>query len=194
MLDKARAKNKILLTAFKFRFFDEVKNAKEILDKGSLGKIFSFRLMFGGYIDMANTWFAKKEISGGGVIMDNGPHAFDLVRHLLGEIIEVKAQATYHQNLPVEDTAQISCRLEKGGAGPLMLSWTLPVPSKTYLEIYGEEGALVLDFDGLSYKFKTWDEWKSDTQPGYYERSLRTADGAFCPSYSGNNTSSDQFR
>jgi len=36
----------------------------------------------------------------------------------------------------------------------------LPLPSKTYLEIYGEEGTLLLDFEGLSYKYKTWDEWK----------------------------------
>ena len=28
------------------------------------------------------------------------------------------------------------------------------------MEIYAEEGTLLLDFDGLSYKFKTWDAWK----------------------------------
>jgi len=160
MLDRAKAKNKILLTAFKFRFFDEVKNAKEILDKGSLGKIFSFRLMFGGYIDMAPTWFCNKELSGGGVIIDNGPHAFDLIRYLLGDIDQVKAQVIQGQDIPVEDTAQISCHLKSGAYGVIDLSWTMPLPSKTYLEIYGEEGTLLLDFEGLSFKYKTWDEWK----------------------------------
>jgi len=28
--------------------------------------------MFGGYLEMAEAWFSKKELSGGGVIMDNG--------------------------------------------------------------------------------------------------------------------------
>jgi predicted dehydrogenase len=92
--------------------------------------------------------------------MDNGPHAFDLIRHLLGEIEHVQAKTVQGQDLPVEDTAQIHCHLENGAWGIVDVSWTLPVPSQTYLEIYGEEGSLTLDFEGISYKFKTWSEWK----------------------------------
>lgn len=160
MAEKARSKNKTLLTAFKFRFFDEIKSAKELLDKNSIGKVMSFRLMFGGYISMAGTWFANKDLAGGGVIMDNGPHAFDLVRYLLGEIDHVEAQTFKGQDIPLEDTAQVYCRLHNGGRGVLDLSWTLPVPSNTYFEIYGEEGTILIDFAGISYKFKTWDQWK----------------------------------
>src|SRR6185503_17168854 len=65
------------------------------------------------------------------------------------------------QNLEVEDTAYIACLLEKGGGkGSIDLSWSVSVPAQSYLEIYGEEGAALLDFQGLSYKFKTWDNWK----------------------------------
>ena len=39
MTQKAKEKNRILLTAFKFRFFDEVQRVKELLDKRSFGKI-----------------------------------------------------------------------------------------------------------------------------------------------------------
>ncbi len=160
MTQKARAKGLVLLTAFKFRFFDEVREAKAILDKGMLGNIINFRLMFGGQIDMAGAWFADKAVSGGGVLIDNGPHAFDLVRHLLGEISEVKAQGGYFQKLPVEDSAHISCKLQSGASGTIDVSWTMPTPANAYLEIYGEEGTMLLDFDGLTYKFKTWSEWK----------------------------------
>src|SRR3989344_1885024 len=92
MTAKAKEKNKVLLAAFKFRFFEEVQKAKELLDKNSLGRILNFRLMFGGYINMEGSWYADKKISGGGVIMDNGPHAFDLVRYLLGAIEKVTAE------------------------------------------------------------------------------------------------------
>jgi perosamine synthetase len=160
MVAKAREKNLVILSAFKFRFFDEVKEAKAILEKKTLGKILSFRLMFGGYIPMAGTWFAKKELSGGGIIMDNGPHAFDLVRHLLGDVSDVQARASRPQELAVEDTAQISCSLQNGASGTIDVSWTMPAPSDTYMEIYAQEGTLLLDFDGLSYKFKNWDEYK----------------------------------
>ena len=160
MMKLAKEKQKILLSAFKFRFFEEVQQAKEILEKKMLGKIYNFRLMFGGYINMAGTWYVQKEISGGGIIIDNGPHAFDLVRHLLGEIKTVKASVHKFQDIPVEDTAEIFCELEDGATGNVDVSWSIPVPAQSYFEIYGEEGAILLDFKGLSYKLKTWDDWK----------------------------------
>ena len=156
----AEEKAKLLLPAFKFRFFEEVEKAKELLDKNGLGRILNFRLMFGGAIPMEGSWYAKKEIAGGGVIMDNGPHAFDLIDYLLGPIGRVSAQTQTIQDIPVEDTSLVTCVMENGAVGSMDLSWSTAVPSKSYLEIYAENGALLLDFEGISYKFKTWNEFK----------------------------------
>lgn len=160
MTEKASQKNKLLLTAFKFRFFEEVQQAKELLKQGSLGKITHFRLMFGGYLDMAGTWYANKNISGGGIIMDNGPHAIDLTRYLLGDIKEVSAQLTNVQSLDVEDTAHLNLTLESGATGTVDVSWSTSIPAQNYMEIYGENGTVLLDFKGISYKLKTWNEFK----------------------------------
>jgi perosamine synthetase len=160
MAQKAQKMQKHLLTAFKFRFFEEVQKAKDLLDKGGIGRVMNFRLMFGGYMNMTNAWYANPQISGGGVIMDNGPHAFDLIRYLLGEIGSTFAEMSYYQDIIVEDTAQIRCSLKSGGRGVIDLSWSSAVPSKSYLEIYGENGTILLDFTGIRYKFKTWDEFK----------------------------------
>jgi predicted dehydrogenase len=160
MLETAQDKNLLLLPAFKFRFYDEVLHAKELIGRGTLGRILSFRLTFGGYIEMAGTWYSRKELAGGGIIMDNGPHALDLVRFLFGEVRNVTTYASNIQDLEVEDTAQLSLRLENGGTGFVDLSWSCGTPPKNYLEIYGEDGTALLDADGLTYKFKTWDEWK----------------------------------
>lgn len=160
MARRSRDKGKYLLTAFKFRFFEEVQKAKDLLDKGAFGRILSFRLMFGGFINMSQTWYSDPQISGGGVIMDNGPHAFDLVRFLLGEIDSVVADVSYYQDIVVEDTAQIRCSLRTGAKGVIDLSWSSAVPSKSYLEVYGENGTVQLEFTGLRYKFKTWDDFK----------------------------------
>ncbi|MFH1641726.1 MAG: aminotransferase class V-fold PLP-dependent enzyme [Nanoarchaeota archaeon] len=160
MFNKAQEKKLLLLAAHKFRFFEEVVKAKQLLDKNSFGRIMNFRLMFGGYIDMGGTWYVNKEISGGGIIMDNGPHAFDLIRYLLGEFKQVSAKTNNFQNLEVEDSAQISCVLENGAQGIIDISWSSSVPARSYLEIYGEDGAVLLDFEGITYKFKTWSEWK----------------------------------
>jgi perosamine synthetase len=160
MLKVAQQQNRLVLPAFKFRFFDEVLRTKEMIERGSFGKILNFRLMFGGYMDMAGSWYVQKELSGGGIIMDNGPHASDLIRYLLGEIRTVTAHASQIQDLDVEDTAQLMVQMESGTTGTIDLSWSSSVPAKTYLEIYGEDGAALLDHEGVTYRFKSWKDWK----------------------------------
>lgn len=160
MTAKATEKSLLLLPAFKFRYFDEVQKAKEIIESGGLGRIANFRLMFGGYIEMAGTWFAQKELSGGGILMDNGPHAVDLIRYLFGEVAAVSACVSNLQSIPVEDTGRLNFSMANGVTGTAEMSWSLPIPSKTYLEIYGENGAALLDFDGISYRYQAWNEWK----------------------------------
>jgi predicted dehydrogenase len=95
--------------------------------------------------------------------LDNGPHAFDLARALFGEIASVQATIARHQPIEVEDTAQIRCELAGGGELTMDLSWSLPVPARHYLEIYGSQGAALLDFEGVSYRLQTWQEWKRVT-------------------------------
>jgi perosamine synthetase len=156
----AEAQKRLLLTAFKFRFFDEVIKTRELIASGAIGNIIHARLMFGGYMDMSGSWYAQPEMSGGGVLLDNGPHAFDLARALFGEIASVSATTSRHQQLSVEDTAQVRCELARGGVLTVDLSWSLPVPSRNYLEIFGSQGAALLDLEGLSYRLNTWRNWK----------------------------------
>jgi perosamine synthetase len=163
MLSTAEQHNALLLTAFKFRFFDEVVRAKELVERGSLGRILTFRLMFGGYIDMAGTWYAQKALSGGGILMDNGPHAIDLVRFVFGDVRSITARLSRIQDLQVEDTAQLTMTTEGGAVGTVDLSWSSSVPARSYLEIYGEDGAVFLDGAGLTYKCKAWKDWKRVT-------------------------------
>jgi predicted dehydrogenase len=60
----------------------------------------------------------------------------------------------------VEDTAKITLFMRNGSFGTIDLSWNTPAPSKTYLEIYGEEGTILLDPEGVTYQLKTWSDWK----------------------------------
>lgn len=149
-----------LLTAFKFRFFDEVRAAQKLIDGGALGAIVSARLMFGCDMDMTGTWYATPELSGGGVLADNGPHAVDLVEHLLGPIAAISATAGPGGKLPVEETAQMICRLRNHASVSVDLSWSVAAPPKTYLEIYGVQGTALLDAGGMTYKLATWPDWK----------------------------------
>jgi perosamine synthetase len=179
MLDKARTANRLLMPAFKYRFHEEIENARRLLATGSLGRILTFRVMFGGQLDMSGTWYVRPEVSGGGVLMDNGSHSIDLIRHLLGEIGEVTAEATNSQSYGVEDTGKLIVRLEDGAVGTVDLSWAMAVPSRAYLEIFGEHGTILADVEGMSYKFGTWKDWKRlPNQTGWEETFVRQA-GSF---------------
>lgn len=155
---EAAKANRLVLTAFKFRFHDEVRQAKALLEKHALGRILSFRVMFGGALDVEGSWHTRRALSGGGVIMDNGPHAVDLLRFLFGEIDSVSAEAGPGRD--VEETAQLQVGVRGGPMGVVDLSWQTGVPSPAYLEIYGEQGTLQLDLDGLSVRYREWTRWK----------------------------------
>ena len=168
MAAAAASEGRHLVAGFKFRFFDEVQEAKKLIDSRSLGRIVSARLMFAADLDMTGKWFADPRLAGGGVVMDNGAHAFDLVEFLLGPIAALAATARNSRPLPVEDTASIACQLRGGAAVSIDLSWAVAAPPNAYLEIYGDQGTAALDYQGLTYRLGTWSEWKrlSNTNDG----------------------------
>jgi predicted dehydrogenase len=163
MADAAEGKGRHLVPGFKFRFFDEVLEAKKLLAAGALGRIVSARLMFAADLDMTGKWFADPALAGGGIVMDNGAHAFDLIEFLLGPIAAVVATARRSRPLPVEDSASITCQLRSGAAVALDLSWAVATPPNAYLEIYGDQGTAALDYGGLTYRLATWSDAKRST-------------------------------
>jgi predicted dehydrogenase len=161
MINMAKEKELVLLTALKFRFFEEVIRAKELLNTQKFGEILNFKIAFESQMNMEGSWYLNKDISGGGVLMDNGPHAFDLIRYLFGDIKTVSARLSdFEKDKEIECTAQIDCKLTNGTTGNVYLSWLYSSPSETYLEIFAEYGCLALDPMGINYKINSSPDWK----------------------------------
>jgi perosamine synthetase len=160
MAAAAQAKGRHLVTGLTFRFFEEVSAARKLLESGALGRVISARVTFAADLDMSGKWFSDPQLAGGGIVMDNGAHAFDLIEYLLGPIVTIAATSRKSRSLPVEDNASIACQLAGGGTATIDLSWTIAVPPTSYLEIYGEQGTATLDYGGLNYRLSTWSEWK----------------------------------
>lgn len=92
---------------------------------------------------MTNRWNSIRSISGAGVLIDNGCHAFDLITFLFGGIRAVKARlGEASQGLDVEETASIEVVVAGGVSGTVELSWSKPPRGDEYLQIYGESGDL----------------------------------------------------
>lgn len=144
----------------KFRFVEDVQAARRIIESGKLGEIVLFENTFAGYCDMSERWNSNPEISGGGVLIDNGTHSIDIMRFLLGSVTELQVvEGRRIQNLPVEDTARLFVRNEAGAMGSIDLSWSMNKVQPHFISIYGSEGTLQVGWKESRYQLAGESEW-----------------------------------
>ncbi|KSU84729.1 MULTISPECIES: Gfo/Idh/MocA family protein [Fictibacillus] len=154
MIMASEKNGKKLMIAHNQRFVRSHEKAREILEKGELGKIYSFRTAFGHpgpetwSADGTNSWFFKKEQAFIGAMGDLGVHKTDLLRFLLGEEIEEVAafvETSSKENATVDDTAVCVLKTESGIIGTLAASWSYVAKEDNSTIIYGEKGILRME-------------------------------------------------
>jgi predicted dehydrogenase len=160
MVDAAERAGVRLTMASKFRYVEDVIRAKSIVTSGILGEIVLFENAFTTRVDMAGRWHADPVQSGGGVLIDNGTHAFDLMRYFLGPLAEVQCvEGKRVQGLPVEDTVRIFARSTAGVMGSIDLSWSIDKNLDSYLNIYGSHGTVSVGWHASRYKQSSGRDW-----------------------------------
>ncbi len=155
MIQAAREAGKKLMIAHNQRFVASHQTAKEILDSGKLGKVYSFRTAFGhpgpeGWsVDGKESWFFNKEQAFIGALGDLGVHKSDLLRYLFGEFSAVSAfvETNAKTSTEVDDNAVVLLRTESGIIGTLAASWAYVAGGDNSTVIYGEKGILRLEDD-----------------------------------------------
>ena len=144
MIDRCREAGVVLQTGHQLRSDGAAAQAKAMIDAGEIGELCFLRLRQG------HDWggkgvrpsFATRESSGGGTLLDNGCHMFDLARYFGGPVESVTAQtATRAYDIELEDTAQVSLRYASGALGSLEVAWTATGWEEGFW-IYGTEGSL----------------------------------------------------
>ena len=109
ILNATKKYNKILQVGSNHRFFESVLYAKKLVDDGVIGEVLSFNGRIGHNGErLKDSWFWKKDISGGGTLLDNGCHLLDLSRYFIGNFISGTGitSNTYWKNIEVEETLQ----------------------------------------------------------------------------------------
>jgi len=136
-----------LMYGFNHRYHDSVKDALEIIHSGDLGSIINLRGVYGKSKLISfhqPDWRTKREISGGGILLDQGIHMVDLMRLFAGEFKEVHSFISNdHWNYEVEDNAYAIMRTENGIVGMLNSSAT-QWRHRFNLDINLENGSIIL--------------------------------------------------
>jgi predicted dehydrogenase len=137
-----------LATGFNHRFYPPVQEAMHLLHRWAIGRVESLRVEIGhrASAQFLNTWHTEPELSGGGSLMDNGPHACDLIRQVLGEVASTKGYVVSALDLPdgCESEAFALFRNHDRGIAELRTSWTLE-SGYLSLQIRGSEGHLHIE-------------------------------------------------
>ena len=160
VIEAASAKGVKITMASKFRYVDDVIKAKQIVDSGILGDIVLFENAFTAWVDMSKRWNSDPKISGGGVLIDNGTHSFDIARYFLGPLAEVHVmEGRRAQNLKVEETVRVFVRSAKGVIGNIDLSWSINKELDRYISIYGSRGTVLVGWKESKYRQSSSSEW-----------------------------------
>jgi len=162
MIAVADAAELTLTMASKFRYVEDVVEARSIASSGVLGEIVLLENNFASRVDMSTRWNSDLDVAGGGVLIDNGTHSVDLVRFFVGPISQVMAlEGKRTQAVTVEDTAQVFLRSETGVRATIDLSWSLNKERPWFLEVYASEGTIQVGWDESRYRLGARDEWIS---------------------------------
>ena len=136
-----------LMYGFNHRYHESVEDALRIVDSGELGEVISLRGVYGKSqlitFDQPD-WRTRREIAGGGVLLDQGIHMVDLIRLFGGEFDDVHSFiSNSHWGYDVEDNAYALMRAPNGVVAMITSSATQWRHLFT-LEVTMSRGSLVL--------------------------------------------------
>ena len=153
-----------LMCAHNQLFLPAVAKAKELIDAGTLGRVYEVRTTdsFFNDFDPENMgWRAHAKTSGGGELIDTGYHPTYLLLHLAGgSPVEVTAMLATHRLtfMEGEDSATVLVRFDNGVIGTIVTSWAYEAADSTErFSAVGELGSLTSDGTTLSYHVRGHD-------------------------------------
>jgi predicted dehydrogenase len=155
----ARQHGTPLFVALCHRWHAPLVRLKDLLASGTIGRPLHARVQFAGRLELAGGHRADRRLAGGGVLIDNGSHAVDLIRCLLGEPRTVSATiANLAQMVAVEDFAQVHLAGD-GWAAEITTGFSLP-EAENYIEVHGERGRAVVSYGIPGHPQLAW--WTPD--------------------------------
>jgi len=144
MIDTARRLNLRLGVMHQQRFHPANLDAIRLIRDGTLGRLLMVRAQVGMWYPPTGNWRLDRATSGGGVLMDLGPHLLDIVSEIGGPVAQVKAEC---RNLAftygVEDFCCARLAFANGAVGLCDMAYCYHDYGGR-LEVFGEKGSFVV--------------------------------------------------
>lgn len=146
--DLAKKNNVQIMVTMQRRFNPIYSTFLQLIYK--IGKPFYIEARYCFYTDKPHEgWRGKKELAGGGCLIDMGYHIIDLLIWYFGlpdkVFAEMSAQAKEGISYDAEDTVRVIFKYEKEKIwGSLLVSRVIP-PKQEYLDVYGTRGIIHLE-------------------------------------------------
>jgi predicted dehydrogenase len=169
MVEVAKSTGVKNMVAFNYRFVPAVRQIRNLIDSGALGKIYHWRAVYlqEWILPHYNTpmiWRLDKSIAGSGALGDLGAHIIDLAHYLVGGIKTLSAMTkTFITDRPladnpgkmgkvdVDDAFVSICEFENGALGTFESTrFALGRKNYNFFEINGEKASVRFNLERLN--------------------------------------------
>jgi Predicted dehydrogenases and related proteins len=147
MIGESLARGRLLSVISQRRWYPSCRRIRRAIDDGVLGVPSLGQLTILGWRDEAyyrsDPWRGSWEHEGGGVIVNQAPHQFDLLCWYMGEVATVYGEWANinHPYIEVEDSAVATVRFRTGGLASIFISNSQKPGLYAKVHIHGSSGA-----------------------------------------------------
>lgn len=157
------------MVAFNYRFVPAVRQIRELIDDGALGRIYHWRAVYNQewilpHYGTPKIWRLDKAVAGSGALGDLGAHIIDLAHYLVGGIKTLSAYTkTFIEERPLPDDPQTMgkvdvddafvsiCEFENGALGTFEATrFALGRKNFNCFEINGEKASVHFNLERMN--------------------------------------------
>ena len=165
LIDRVKDSRLKAVVGFNLRQHRLIRQARRIIQQGTLGKVQMIRSVLTGYHQDVPEWRMRR-MSGGGVLFEQAVHHFDLWHHLLeSDVAEVFA--TSRSGNWDDETATVAARFVDGSLASAVFSER--TVARNELELFGTDSSIRVD----CYRFNGLEQAALLDQPGGIKNQLK---------------------